>query len=92
MEPHYHAWLRSGRVFTMSSKRWGDRTAAHRWAAARRPAKADRLVLSCTDCPTSRPSRRRPRWPAIAKSMAEALGVPLPAVRDALLAARDTPT
>ena len=44
-----HVWLRSGRVFTMSARSWGDRTAAHRWAAVRRPDKADRLVLGCSE-------------------------------------------
>ena len=31
---HYHAWLRSGRVFTMSARVFPGRTAAHNWAAA----------------------------------------------------------
>ena len=73
----------------MSARSWGDRTAAHRWAAVRRPDKADRLVLGCSECPASRPSRRRaPRWGAIARSVADRLGVAVADVSSALTAAR----
>ena len=80
-EKHFHGWLRSGRVFVMTPKVFTDRIACHRWAAKQRPAKGDRLVLACTQCPVSRKSRRRPiRWGHVAKE----LGVTLPALRAAI--------
>ena len=83
--PHYHAWFRAGRIFTMHARRFGDRTVAHKWAARQRPSKDDRLILACVACPVSRPSRRRPiRWGHVAK----AIGVELPALRAAIEAER----
>ena len=80
-EKHFHGWLRSGRVFVMTPKVFTDRIACHRWAAKQRPAKGDRLVLACTQCPVSRKSRRRPiRWGHVARE----LGVTLPALRAAI--------
>ena len=85
MEPHFHAWLRSGRVFTMSTRPFADRTVAHRWATKQRPDKADRLVLACTACPSTRPSKRRPpRWATVARAIARQLGADPAAVRAAL--------
>lgn len=85
---HYHAWLRSGRVFTMAPRRFADRTVAHKWAAKKRPDSADRFVRGCTCCPESRPSRRRPpRWSVVARTVAEAVGAPAGQVREALAAA-----
>ena len=82
---HYHAWLRAGRVFTMQGRVFLDRTAAHRWATKQRPAKGDRLVLACTQCPVSRKSRWRAiRWGHVARE----LGVTLPALRAAIKAER----
>jgi len=82
---HYHAWLRSGRVFTMAPRRFNDRTVAHKWAVKRRPDSADRFVLGCSGCPESRPSRRRPpRWSVVARAVAEAVGAPAAQVRVAL--------
>ena len=87
---HYHAWLRSGRVFTMSARVFPGRTAAHNWATRHRPDKADRLVLACSICPATRPSKRRPpRWGAIARDVAAAVGVSAAVVRQALTAAVD---
>ena len=40
MAPHYHAWLRSGRIFTMVARPFADRTTAHRWATKERTDKA----------------------------------------------------
>ena len=78
---HYHAWFRAGRVFTMQGRVFSDRTVCHKWAAKQRPAKEDRLVLACSACPESRPSRRRPiRWGHVAR----AVGVTLPALRAAI--------
>ena len=78
---HFHAWFRIGRVFTMQTRVFSDRTAAHRWAAKQRPVKEDRIILACTKCPVSRKSRRRAiRWGHVAK----ALGVALPALRAAI--------
>ena len=86
---HYHAWLRSGRVFTMATRSFNDRTVAHKWAVKQREDKADRFVLGCSGCPDARPSKRpRPRWGAIARDVAAALGVSAPAARQALTAAR----
>ena len=80
-EKHFHGWLRSGRVFIMSPKVFTDRIACHRWAKRQRAEVDGRLVLACSKCPTSRPSRRRPvRWGHVAK----ALGVELPALRAAI--------
>ena len=43
------------------------------WAVRKRPNKADRLILACSSCPESRPSRRRPpRW---------SVGCPEPSLR-----------
>ena len=78
---HFHAWFRIGRVFTMQTRVFSARTTCHNWAAKQRPAKEDRLVLACTKCPVSRPSRRRPiRWGHVARE----LGVTLPALRAAI--------
>ena len=42
-----------------------------------RPDVADRLVLACSKCPASRPSRRRPpRWSVVARTVAAAVGAP----------------
>ena len=78
---HFHAWFRIGRVFTMQTRVFSDRTAAHRWAAKQRPAKEDRIILACSKCPVSRKSRRRPiRWGHVAKE----LGVTLQSLRAAI--------
>ena len=88
MEAHYHAWIRSGRVFTMVSRPFADRSTAHRLAAKRRPDKADRLVLACEHCPPTRPSKRRPpRWATVARQVAAAIGADPAAVRAALATA-----
>ena len=85
---HYHAWLRSGRVFTMAPRRFNDRTVAHKWAVKQRADSADRFVLGCSGCPESRPSRRRPpRWSVVARAVAAAVGAPTAQVREALAAA-----
>ena len=88
MEPHFHAWLRSGRIFTMAMRPFADRTTAHRWATKQRPNKADRLVLGCTECPPTRPSKHRPpRWATVARQVAAAVGAEPAAVRRALATA-----
>ena len=90
MQPHYHAWLRTGRIFAMVALPFADRTTAHRWATKNRPNKADRLVLACTECPPTRPSKRRPpRWATVARAVAQAVGAEPAAVRAALDAALD---
>ena len=87
-EPHFHAWLRSGRVFTMTARVFANRSVAHKWAVKQRPDKADRLVLACTECPPSRRSRRRPpRWSRVARELAATLNADPAAVRFALDAA-----
>ena len=78
---HYHAWFRAGRVFTMQGRVFSARTTCHKWAAKQRPVKDDRLVLACSNCPVSRPSRRRAiRWGHVAR----AVGCKLPALRAAI--------
>ena len=79
---HFHALVSGGaRFHDESAVCFYDRTACHKWAAKQRPAKEDRLVLACSKCPESRPSRRRPiRWGHVAR----ALGVKLPALRAAI--------
>ena len=85
---HYHAWLRSGRVFTMASRSFTDRTTAHKWATRQRPEKGDRLVLACEACPSTKPSKRRPpRWSVVARAVAEAFGLKPAAVRERLAVA-----
>ena len=88
MESHFHAWLRSGRVFTMVARPFADRSTAHRYAARMRPDKADRLVLACSECPETKPSKRRPpRWATVARAVAAELGANPGAVRRALATA-----
>ena len=88
MEPHFHAWLRSGRVFTMVARPYAVASTAHRYAEKLRPDKADRLVLACEQCPTTTPSKRHPpRWATVARQVAAAVGAEPSAVRAALDAA-----
>ena len=82
---HFHAWLRSGRVFTMATRRFEIQSTAHRWASAQRPEKGDRLVLSCEACPATKPSKRRPpRWAVTARAVAERFDLRQTAVREVL--------
>ena len=84
-EPHYHVWTRAGRIFTMRPREFESRSTATKAARRLRPNVADRLVLACSDCPASKPSRRRaPRPAVIARAIAEALDAPVAAVRQAL--------
>jgi hypothetical protein len=90
MEAHYHAWIRSGRIFSMVALPFADRTTAYRWATKQRPDKGDRLVLGCTECPPTTPSkRRRTRWATVARQVAVALDADPAVVRAALDAALD---
>ena len=85
---HFHVWLRSGRVFTMATRRFEIQSTAHRWAAAQRPEKGDRLVLGCESCPTTKPSKRRPpRWSVVARAVAERFDLAPAAVRETLVEA-----
>ena len=71
-------------------QRFSDRTVAHRWAARKRPDRADRLVLACEACPQPQRSRRRPpAWGRFARDVADAFGLPAADVRQALAAARE---
>ena len=88
MEPHFHAWLRTGRVYTMVGRPYAVASTAHRYAEKLRPDKGDRLVLGCTECPPTRPSKRRPpRWATVARQVAAAVGAEPAAVRRALATA-----
>ena len=87
-EPHYHVWTRAGKIFTMQEREFESRHTATKVARRLRPNPADRLVLACSDCPTSKRSRRRaPRPAVVAKAIAEAVGAPVATVRQALDAA-----
>ena len=84
---HYHAWLRSGRVFTMSSRRFEIQSTAHRWASGQRPKRAIGWSWGCSSCPATRPSKRRPpRWGTIARRLAARFNWPAGEVREALAA------
>ena len=84
--PHYHAWLRSGRIFTMTSREFNNRTVAHKWAATKRKNPRDRLILSCETCPPAMRSKRRPpRWGAIIRAAAARLGIDPGTLRAALV-------
>ena len=73
---HYHLWVRSGRVFTMRTKRYETRIAAQK-AGERAGLLADaRMVRQCADCPASvRSKRRRPSRTQQVRRLAAALGV-----------------
>ena len=90
MEPHFHAWLRTGRVYTMVGRPYAVASTAHRYAEKLRPDKGDRLVLACEACPPTAPSKRRPpRWATVARAVAQAVGAEPAAVRAAFDAALD---
>ena len=83
--PHFHVWTRAGRIFTMRPRIFESRHTATKAARRLRPDVADRLVLACSRCPTSKPSRRRaPRPGVVAKAIAEAVNAPVDVVRQAL--------
>ena len=88
MDKHYHVWLRSGRVYMMQAKPYKSRAHANKVAAEMRASPDDRMVRGCTECPTTKPSKRRPpRWAAVARQVAAAVGADPAAVRAALDAA-----
>ena len=83
--PHYHIWIRSGRVFTMKTRAYANRHTAKAAARKLKPNVADRLVLACEDCPpTARSKRPRASRAADAKFLAQRLGVEPQRVRSAL--------
>ena len=82
---HFHVWVRSGRVFTMRPRLYESRHTATSVARRLRPDGADRIVLACESCPTTRPSKRRPpRWPKVARTVAEHFGLDAGTVREVL--------
>lgn len=98
--PHYHIWYRSGRVFTLSPRRYSDRSNAAKVAREKQPDPDRRMVRACTDCPVSARSKRRPpaspsrlthnQRSRLAKRLAVELGIANPGkVRVALDAALD---
>ena len=85
MDDHFHVWVRSGRVFTMRPKPYRTQPAAFKAAAKLRADAGDRMVRKCTDCPATRPSKRKPpRWSVIARAVAERFGLRPTAVREVL--------
>ena len=89
MEPHYHVWLRSGRVFSLREKTYRTRAAAHKAGEKLRADPADRMVRVCSECPRSAPSRRRSKWPAIIATLAQVLKADPVVVRAAVRLARE---
>ena len=72
----------------MQQRPFTDRTAAHKWAARRRAASSDRVILACEVCPRMTRSKRvAPRWSVIAAAVAAAVGARPVDVRVALTAA-----
>ena len=87
MEPHYHVWIRAGKIFSMRERRFESRKTAHKAAVKLKPASEDRLVLACEACPATRPSKRKaPRWGAIASRLAARFELPAGEFREALAA------
>ena len=85
MDVHFHVWVRSGRVFTMRPKLYNTQPAAFKAAAKLRPDAGDRMIRKCTDCPVTRPSKRKPpRWSVIARAVAERFDLQAAAVRQVL--------
>ena len=88
MEPHYHVWVRSGRVFSLVGRPYTSRSHAAKVAAELREDPQDRMVRACTNCPPSKRSRRRPpRWARVATKVAEVVGADPGTVHQALKAA-----
>ena len=80
---HFHIWTRSGRIFSMRPRIFDSRHTATKAAQRLRPDVADRLVLTCSTCPTTQPARRRPpRWSVVARAVAAAVGAPAGEVRE----------
>ena len=72
----------------MRERPYKSRHTATKAARRLRSDVADRLVLACSSCPESRPSRRRPpRWSVVARTVAAAVGAPAVQVREAMAAA-----
>ena len=70
----------------MQTRRFADRTVAHKWAARERPTTADRVVMACEQCPATRPSKRRPpRWALVARNLAARFSIDANALRTALV-------
>ena len=88
MDVHYHLWRRSGRVFTMGSKRYQTADAAQKVAVRAGLAVDQRMVRKCSDCPPSVRSKRREQTAAaIARKMAAVLELDPATVRVAYDAA-----
>ena len=83
---HFHVWTRSGKIFTMQERRFDSRTTANKAAVRLRSTAADRLVLRCESCPSTRPSKRRPpRWALVARNLAARFSINANALRTALV-------
>ena len=95
METHYHAWIRHGRIFSMRPQAFSSRATAARHATYKKPDPHDRLVLACTNCPSSQRSakpRRKLHVPdrlGLSRQLAQRLDVPLGTVASALDAVLD---
>ena len=83
---HFHVWTRSGKIFTMQERRFDSRTTANKAAVRLRSTAADRLVLRCESCPSTRPSKRRPpRWALVARNLAARFSIDANELRTALV-------
>jgi hypothetical protein len=84
---HFHVWVRAGKIYSMQERRFESRTTAHKAAVKLRAEKSDRLVLACSSCPETKPSKRKqPRVGTIARRLAERFDLPAGEVREALAA------
>ena len=69
----------------MRPKLYNTQPAAFKAAAKLRPDAGDRMIRKCTDCPVTRPSKRKPpRWSVIARAVAERFDLQAAAVRQVL--------
>ena len=83
---HFHVWTRSGKIFTMQERRFDSRTDCEQRPSGCGPPRADRLVLRCASCPSTRPSKRRPpRWALVARNLAARFSIDANALRTALV-------
>ena len=89
MDVHFHAWIRTGKMFSMRERQHRTRQAALQTAVKLRADPTDRMIRACTECPRSAPSRRRSKWPAIIATLAQVLKADPAIVRAAVRVARD---
>ena len=86
--PHFHVWIRSGRVYTMRPRIYRTRAAANKAAVKLRAQATNRMVLACEGCPETMRSKRAPvRWTKVAA----AVGVKVEDLRAAIATEKNRP-